>query len=75
LKILRGKDLELFKATLIHDVLALKYRKLNSITVIPHKALLRIGMLLRDSEVAKALRSYLLNVKEIARKEAPRVLT
>jgi phage antirepressor YoqD-like protein len=42
--------------------------------LLPRRAVLRIGMLLRDSEVAKALRSYLLNVEEIARREAPKVI-
>lgn len=39
---------------------------LNSsiLTVIPRRAILRIGMLLRDSEIAKQVRSYLLDVEE-----------
>ncbi|WP_052292924.1 phage antirepressor KilAC domain-containing protein [Desulfofarcimen acetoxidans] len=37
-----------------------------SLTIIPRRAILRIGMLLRDSEVAKTVRSYLLNVEERA---------
>lgn len=41
-----------------------------SLTVIPRRAILRIGMLLRDSVVAKTVRSYLLNVEETAREEA-----
>ena len=34
-------------------------------TIIPRRAVLRIGMLLRDSEVANTVRTYLLNVEEI----------
>ncbi|MCY9733124.1 hypothetical protein M5X17_05035 [Paenibacillus alvei] len=45
-----------------------------SITIIPRRAILRIGMLLRDSEVAKQVRTYLLNVEEVARDEQPQVV-
>lgn len=38
-----------------------------SFTIIPRRALLRIGMLLRDSEVAKEVRDYLLDVERLAR--------
>ena len=40
--------------------------KTRSLTLLPRRAVLRIGMLLRDSEVAKTVRSYLLNVEEKA---------
>lgn len=49
--------------------------KTRFLTIIPHRALLRIGMLLRDSEVAKMVRSYLLNVEMIAREKAPEITT
>lgn len=39
------------------------------------RAVLRFGMLLRDSEVAKEVRTQLLNVKEEAEKVAPQILT
>jgi phage antirepressor YoqD-like protein len=47
--------------------------KLPKAYFLSRRAVLRIGMLLRDSEVAKAVRSYLLNVEEIARDTAPLV--
>ena len=46
----------------------------RSLRLIPRRAILRIGMLLRDSHVAKTVRSYLLNVEEEARVEAPQVV-
>jgi len=36
----------------------------GSLTIFPRRAVLRVGMLLRDSEVAKTVRSYLLNIEE-----------
>ncbi len=45
-----------------------------SLVIVPRRAVLRIGMLLRDSEVAKTVRSYLLNVEEAAREEAPHII-
>nr|NNM90107.1 hypothetical protein [Bacilli bacterium] len=36
----------------------------GSLTVIPRRAILRIGMLLRDSEVAKQVRTYLLDAEQ-----------
>ena len=41
--------------------------RLNRLTIIPRRAVLRIGMLLRDSEVAKTVRSYLLNLEGLGR--------
>ncbi|TVY09921.1 hypothetical protein [Paenibacillus cremeus] len=39
------------------------------VKLIPRRSILRIGMLLRDSEIAKQVRTYLLNVEESASKE------
>lgn len=44
------------------------------LTIIPRRAILRMGMLLRDSHVAQRVRGYLLNVEEVARVEAPEVI-
>jgi len=41
----------------------------KSNTLLPRRAILRIGMLLRDSEVAKEVRSQLLNIEEKASDE------
>ncbi len=46
----------------------------GSLTIISRRAILRIGMLLRDSEVAKAVRTALLNMEAVARKQAPHVI-
>jgi len=43
--------------------------KVRNLTLISRRGLLRIGMLLTESEVARSVRSYLLNVEEIASKE------
>ncbi|WP_051663200.1 hypothetical protein [Alicyclobacillus macrosporangiidus] len=48
--------------------------KARSLTLIPRRAVLRIGMLLRDSVVAKTVRTYLLNVEEEARASVPQVV-
>lgn len=55
LKVLSGKRLSDFKsASGINS-------RTPSLTLIPRRAILRMGMLLRDSEVAKLVRSYLLD--------------
>ena len=63
-KTIFGEQFARFKMNLTktHEVSA----KARTITLLPRRALLRIGMLLRDSEVAKTVRSYLLNVEEKA---------
>lgn len=61
LKVLRGKELKLFKSKL-QDEVSLKYAA--HYRIIPRRALLRIGMLLTESEVAKKIRDYLLNSEQ-----------
>lgn len=58
LKVLKGKELSEFKTE------SGIQSRAGSLTIIPRRAILRIGMLLRDSEVAKRVRTYLLNVEE-----------
>ena len=58
LKVLTGDELKSFK-----DFCQIKSRA-KAITVIPRRAMLRIAMLLRDSEIAQEIRTYLLNVEE-----------
>lgn len=70
LKVLKGNDYDEFNADNL-SVLKISSRK---ITVFTRRAVLRIGMLLRDSEVAKQVRSYLLNVEEIAKEKAPEII-
>ena len=43
-----------------------KIKRSPSLTVFTKQALLRLGMLLRDSEVAKQIRSYLINLESVA---------
>ncbi len=60
MKVLRGDELQRFKKELQN--VTLKAR--SKLTILPRRAVLRIGMLLRDSEVAKKVHSYLLNVEQ-----------
>ncbi|KAF6626975.1 hypothetical protein H6F38_23255 [Paenibacillus sp. EKM208P] len=63
LKILKGKQLTEFKSLRQADG---AFKGINSLTLISRRGLLRIGMLLTQSEVAKSIRNYLLNVEEFA---------
>ena len=45
-----------------------------ALIVIPRRAILRVGMLLRDSVVAKEVRTALLNIEEAAREQAPQAV-
>jgi hypothetical protein len=65
MKILKGEDASKFN---VDNMSTLRIPN-KTITIVPRKAILRIGMLLRDSEVAKQVRTYLLNVEETASKE------
>jgi hypothetical protein len=68
LKTVEGKGLVYIKNTC----------KINSkarhLTLITRRSMLRIGMLLRDSHVAKSIRDYLLNVEEVSKEKAPEVI-
>ena len=68
LKVLRGSELMSFKD------MGVIGKNTSAFTIIPRRALLRIGMLLRDSAVARQVREYLLNVEEIARRETPAII-
>lgn len=69
LRLLKGKSLSEFKG-LVHDVLDLKATP--SLTLLSRRGLLRIGMLLTESDIAKSVRHYLLNVEEVTEKEKAR---
>jgi len=60
-KILKGVDLKEFKGYLGNPI-DLKF--ISTLAILPRRAILRIGMLLRDSHVAKQIRTYLLNIEE-----------
>lgn len=49
--------------------------KQNVLKLIPKKSVLRIGMLLRDSEIAKEVRNYLLKIEEVSTKETKELIT
>ena len=63
--VLKGQELKEFKASF--DGLFKDLSKINrELMLLPKRAILNIGMLLRDSEVAKRLREALLDVVEAA---------
>jgi hypothetical protein len=64
MRLLKGKLLKEFKEGLVHEVPELK--TLPSLTLLNKRGLLRLGMLLTESEVAKSVRNYLLNIEEVS---------
>lgn len=67
LKVLKGEELKKY-ASLFGKEASIS-PKTSQFTIIPRRAILRMGMLLRDSEVAKQVRTYLLNLEEAAPKK------
>ena len=47
----------------------------RGIKMFPKRAILRVGMLLRDSVIAKEIRTQLLNIVEVAQSEKPEIIT
>ncbi|TPF17982.1 ORF6N domain-containing protein [Priestia megaterium] len=66
IKVLKGKALKEFKSEFQDETL---FKGANALTLISRRGLLRLGMLLTESEVARSVRSYLLNVEEASDKE------
>lgn len=66
IKVLKGKALKEFKSGFQDETL---FKGVNALTLISRRGLLRLGMLLTESEVARSVRSYLLNVEEVSDKE------
>jgi hypothetical protein len=62
LKVLKGEELKKYASLFGKE--ASMSSKTSQFTIIPRRAILRMGMLLRDSEVAKQIRTYLLNLEE-----------
>ncbi|MRX56738.1 hypothetical protein GJU41_22605 [Bacillus idriensis] len=69
IRILKGKSLQDFKTEVQDELL---FKGVNALTLVNKRGLLRLGMLLTESEVAKSVRSYLLNVEEISDAEQKR---
>lgn len=46
----------------------------RGVTIFPRRAILRMGMLLQDSEYAELVRSYLLNIEEKCLEESPHIV-
>jgi len=62
IKTLYSKDLKEYKLTLGHSVPELD--RVPTAMILNRRCLLRLGMLLRDSEVARTVREYLLRVED-----------
>jgi hypothetical protein len=69
LRLLKGKALKDFKG-LVQDEPDIKAAP--SLQLLNRRGLLRLGMLLTDSEVARSVRNYLLNVEEVSDAEQKR---
>jgi hypothetical protein len=68
IRLLKGKNLTEFCE--VHDELhKIISPKSRTVTLLNKRALLRLGMLLTESEIAKSIRHYLLNVEEATPKE------
>ena len=65
MRVLKGKNLNEFceVQTELSKIISSKTR---SLTLINRRGLLRVGMMLTESEVAKSIRNYLLNVEEVS---------
>ncbi|GHJ29879.1 hypothetical protein [Streptomyces hygroscopicus] len=65
--ILRGADLHAFHRSTM-DLWERSYpQAITQLTLYPRRAVLNVAMLLRDSDIAKRVRTYLLDVEESAR--------
>lgn len=64
--VLTGADLKEFKRKIndTSDVGSSDLLRINSLTLLPKKSLLRIGMILTGSYMATKIRNYLLNIEE-----------
>lgn len=67
LKVVKGTELKHIKSTLLQNVTELK--KIPSLTLLNRRCVLRVGMLLRKSEIAKQVRTYLLNIEQHSTQE------
>ncbi|MGG4434548.1 hypothetical protein AAXE64_08300 [Priestia megaterium] len=65
MRVLKGKSLKEFKAQV---QLEPNLKSAPSLTLLNRRGLLRLGMLLTDSEVANSVRNYLLNVEQVSDK-------
>ncbi|MBE7896158.1 hypothetical protein G7L40_20355 [Paenibacillus polymyxa] len=67
-RVLKGKSLAKFCE--VHNVPdKIVGSKTRSLMLLNRRGMLRIGMLLRDSEIAKSIRHYLLNIEQVSLKE------
>lgn len=65
MRVLRGEEYRAFVSANLTDA----NPKARSLTVLPRRAILNVGQLLTESTVAKAVRTYLLEVEELAAPE------
>jgi hypothetical protein len=64
LTILKGDELKEFKTHLQNEGDSVRLKRVATLALFTKRALLNVGMLLTDSEVAEKVRDYLLNIEE-----------
>lgn len=68
--VLKGKELKDFKEKYISDAPsnegALNYNRINALTLLTKRSLLRVGMIMTNNAMAMRIRNYLLNLEERA---------
>lgn len=68
LRVLKGNKLKSLKDS------GLIPKNTAHFTIVTRRALLRIGMILQDSIIAKKVRTYLLDVEEVTREKSPEII-
>lgn len=71
LRVVRGDDLKVLKNIVMSSNDITDLDSINRLTIWTPRAALRLGMLLRDSPIAKAVRTVLLNIVESATQPRP----
>lgn len=72
MQMLKGAKLDRFKASL--QVVVPELKKVPSTQLLPRRAILRLGMVLRNSTVAEKIRTYLLDIEEQVGDEEKKVV-
>lgn len=71
MRVLRGSELDVFKRDTLSLYEQSRPQPRSNLTLYTRRAVLNVAMLLRDSEVARAIRRYLLDAEEASRAPRP----
>ncbi|SCK22211.1 Restriction endonuclease [Streptomyces sp. WMMB 714] len=71
MRTLRGSDLEFFKKDILSSFPESYPQPRSNLTLFTRRAVLNVAMLLRDSDVARRVRTYLLDTEQASRAESP----